>query len=539
MNSPSKQCSIAKLSLNSIKLISHHIPFIKLLNVFRYSKKLQSILYISIFYYKKYFVQKKIHINFTTVTVKELLFLFNTEFNNFNKTGDEKVLEKIVKELIKEGKSVIVNKRDNDDILRDYKNKNSYCEKFQNMLMKKIIDNTFNNKLIALYLYSKADDIFEMGNNIGPNFEQIRLKPCSFPYLKILKFDTCFKIPISLLLNLTKLNIYINSKKYLFLINDINANFISLKNLKHFKIKRKVNDNLSYEIRNFSPFLSTKQFKINIPNIESLIINVDINEDLYLLKEYFKINSIVDKINEKMSFFSLYNYFRQAIFNYEFPIKTNLFKCDMTFRKIRNELLLNCEMNKSVNGLKNYYFRRNISKRMKNIYTISESYTKDNSNSKKMTLYLNRFGLKNIVNPALIKDVNYIALLSNDKIKLKRKKIVNLFNINENNYSIQHILIDLGADEKYFIKLINNIEKFKVLKNLLIKDYIVKIDNLLRLIKNVSKLKLLRTMKIYFKGKLNNKSLNLIKKSIPFISFKREIDSDIMEFSFYNNKNLS
>ena len=52
-------------------------------------------------------------------------------------------------------------------------------------------------------------------------------------------------------------------------------------------------------------------------------------------------------------------------------------------------------------------------------------------------------------------------------------------------------------------------------------------------------IKELRTMKIYFKGKLNNKSLNLIKKSIPFISFKREIDSDIMEFSFYNNKNLS
>ena len=200
MNGPSKKCSIVKLSLNSIKLISHHIHFIRLLNIFRYSKKLQSILYISIFYYKKYFVQKKIHINFTTVTVKELLFLFNTEFNNFNKTGDEKVLEKIVKELIKEGKSVIVNKRDNDDILRDYKNKNSYCEKFQNMLMKKIIDNTFNNKLIALYLYSKADDILEIGNNIGPNFEQIRLKPCSFPYLKILKFDTCFKIPISLLL---------------------------------------------------------------------------------------------------------------------------------------------------------------------------------------------------------------------------------------------------------------------------------------------------------------------------------------------------
>ena len=103
-------------------------------------------------------------------------------------------------------------------------------------------------------------------------------------------------------------------------------------------------------------------------------------------------------------------------------------------------------------------------------------------------------------------------------------------------YSIQHIIINFGKNEKYFIKLINNIDKFKVLKNLIIKDYIIKSANLLRLIQNISHLDLLKTMKIYFKGNLNEKDLKLITKYIPNIYYSKKDNSDITEFIFHNKK---
>ena len=115
--------------------------------------------------------------------------------------------------------------------------------------------------------------------------------------------------------------------------------------------------------------------------------------------------------------------------------------------------------------------------------------------------------------------------------------ISDLFELNENNYSVQHIIISLGRTEKYFNKLINNIDKFKVLKNLIIKDYINKFDNLLGLVQNLSRLDLLKTVKLYYKGVINYKALKLISKSIPNIYYWKKVNSDITEFIFHNNKN--
>ena len=535
MNRPSKRCFLSKLPNYTIQLISCHISFLRLLNIIRFSKKFQSLLDVSLFLYKKYFLMKNIPINYTTVTVKELLFVLNKEFNNFNKFGDDKILEKIVKEINESEQRIKVNKKD-DDILQHYKRKICYFEKFQNLLMKKVIDNTKKLQLIALYLDSKDDEIIDMNNYVGFKFDQMIIKPCAFPHLSILKFDTNFKIPISMLLNLTKLNIKINSKRYLTFINDINVNTISLNHLKYLKLKREEKENNSLEVRNFSVYQPAKKIKLKFPNVESIIINIDLNEDLYILKEYFQFNLIDIKIEDKLCFNSFYNYLKKKILNYKFRMMTSYFKFDIILRRRHQKLLLDCEMFKAKNGLKNYCFRRNIYKNDKNIYTVSESYKENNFNNKKMTLYLNRFGFKYIKTQPIISDINYIVLLSKANENLNRKEIVNIFDINGNNYSIQHIIINLGKGERYFTKLINNVGKFKVLKNLKIIDYIVSFDNLLKLLKNIQNLKLLKVVTINFKGYLNKQSLNLIRAIIPHISYKRLNNSDLIEFTISNCK---
>ena len=159
-----------------------------------------------------------------------------------------------------------------------------------------------------------------------------------------------------------------------------------------------------------------------------------------------------------------------------------------------------------------------------------------------MSLYINKNGFdyinNSVDNSSLISNLNYIILLSRKKSNLKINDINKIFDIKENNYSVQHIIINLGKKENYFQKLIINLHKYKVLKNLIIKDYIKNESNLLRIVKNVSKLKLLKTMKINFKGNLSNNSLNLIRKIIPDILFRKKENLNKIELTFYNDKDL-
>ena len=536
MNQPSQKCFLNKMNNNGIKTISSNLSFLRLLEIIRYSKKYQSLLDVSPSNYKKYFLLKKIPINYTTVPVKELSYLLNKDFNNFNKLGGESDLENLVKGINESDQVIKVNKKDNE-ILKNYKEKKLYSDKFQNVLMRRVVDNSPPTKLIALYLDSKCDENISTNNSINPQLEQLSLKQCSFPNLTILQFDTNFKIPASMLLNLTKLKININSKRYLTFINDLKATEFSLKHLKYLKIKRQKSEKNSSNIRKCSPVSAKNKFKISIPNIEILIINVDLTEDLYIFKEYFKLNLIDDKIYANLSMISIYNYFKEKILNYEFQMMTVYFKLELIFRKNPEKLLLDYEVNRSKNGLKNYYFRRSLYSKKNYKYNISESYKENCFNEKMLTLYVNRYGFDEIDELPLIDTANYIVLISNEKATLNRKDIVNLFDINKNNYSIQHIIINLGKSESYFTKLINNIDKFKVLKNLVIKDYIDKFGNLLRLVQNISKLELLKTVKINFKGNLYKKQLKLIKKNIPNVTYTKRHNSDVYEFIYYNNKN--
>ena len=536
MSKISQSCFLIKLSFNSIQLVSLHIPFIRLLNIIKFSKKFKLLLDASLYDYKKLFLLKRIPINYTTVSLKEVQFLLNNEFGNFKKEEDENILANIIKE-INDSEKIIRKNKIEKEILDKYPAQT--CSNLQNILMKSIFDGANPRNLIALYLDSKHDSNICNNNFIGPSFDQMSFKSFHFPYLTILQFDTNFKIKTSWLQNLKNLKIVINSDRYLTLINDLKESEISLSKLKYLKVKRNVKEKNSVEFRKFSP---KKSIKIEFPNIEVLIIDIDLKKDIYILKEYFKLKLLDSNTQKKLSISSSFNYFKEKILNYEFQMTTILFKFNIIFQENHQKLLLNYKMNKSKNGLKKYYFNQTLYNKKSELYTICQSYKENNFNKKVMTLYINKNGFdyinNSVDNSSLISNLNYIILLSRKKSNLKICDVNKIFDIKENNYSVQHIIINLGKKENYFQKLIINLNKYKVLKNLIIKDYIINESNLLRIVKNVSKLKLLKTMKINFKGNLSNNSLNLIRKIIPDILFRKKENLNKIELTFYNDKDL-
>ena len=135
MISPKVKTLLPKIKDDVTKVIIWHIPFIRLLNLGRFSKKFHSFICVSLYHYQKYFILKKIPINFSSISFNQLLLLVNKEFNNFNKPGDEIILRTIIEEIKASEKEMEINKKDRD-ILGKYEI--PITEYFQNIKMKKI-----------------------------------------------------------------------------------------------------------------------------------------------------------------------------------------------------------------------------------------------------------------------------------------------------------------------------------------------------------------------------------------------------------------
>ena len=538
---------LSRISYNSLLLISVNLEFIRLLDLIRYSKKFQSIFDISLLTYQRYFLLKNIKINFSTISLKELLFLLKKEFNNFNKPGDDIVLAKLIKE-INNGEQLIKVKKNDSYLIKEFNN-NYFYYKYKSAFMTKIDDIPYNKRLVALYLdsaeyaesYLLSKNIFFKTNSFN------KRNHGSFPYLKILKINNNFVIPFSMLMNLIKLSIYINDNNELIFVNDVDkycdkGSIFHLSHLKYLKISRKDESNGNKNIiikRNRIKYYNDNKIKLCFPHIETLIIDIDLNKDTYILNKFHDLNLINKGIlfTYKSDVLSIYNYIKEKILNYEFKMMTVIFKLGFVYTYNTKKLIANCEMNRATNGLKNYYFRRSIYKEENQRFNISEIYKENTFNEKLLTLYFNRYGPVDCCNkPPLTNNANYIVLISKKDISLCNKMVNDIFDIKENNYSIQHIIISLEKKEKCFNNLIKNISKFKVLKNLIIKDYIKNKNNLMDLISKISQKRLLKTVKFNYKGNLGEKTLNFIKQKIPNIYVTKKANSDIFEFSYINNK---
>ena len=101
-----------------------------------------------------------------------------------------------------------------------------------------------------------------------------------------------------------------------------------------------------------------------------------------------------------------------------------------------------------------------------------------------------------------------------------------IFDLKENNYSVQEIYLNLDQDCNE--KLLQNISRFKSLKKLYLFDRIYK-NELFGFIDDILKLKLLDELFIKIYGKFSKDEINSIKKLLPNSSIQKE---------FEYNKNL-
>ena len=518
-----------KIKENNIrKNIFWHIHHKRILKLIRYSKEFQTKLSVSLYNYQKYFILEHFQLNFTTVSSKEVLSLLNNDFKNFDREGDEKILESILEEIKDSERIINLNKGDKDILgLRKY---NCIYGHLQNLEMKGIIDNS-NEKIVSLDLNSNGFDDSQKYEYLGPQFDFVKMYSGYCKTLKILKTDSNFVIPVSILLNLENLKIYISQRNILTLLNDIEKNSYSLKNLRFLKITRMKDELVK---RKKPEYNKINKIKLYFPNIEDIIIDLDLNKDVYLLKDYFKLNLIDDRFDSVINnrdLNAIYNYFKEKILNYKFLMVTVHLKLDLTYRKKNKKIIMKLEMNKYKNGLKCFTFEKTLIKNSERVYHIIEGFREDYSNRIIPALYFNRNEPLDIIDKsALIKSVNYITFFGDENNNIEKKEFVKLFDIKENNYSVQHIVISINKSKKYFKSIIKNIKKFKVLKNLIIKDYIDDKDIFFNFINNISEMKLLKTVKIRFKGKLDKVTLDLMKKNFPKFSFSRIMYSDINEY---------
>ena len=530
MKSSKSRSIINKLKENLSKMVFYQIPHRRILHLIRYSKEFQKRLSISLYYYQKNFILEHFQLNYTTVSLKEILFLLNNDFKNFDRAEDEKILESIIEEIKDSERIINVNK--NDKEILGNRNYPSIFGHLQNLEMKGIIDNSNEKKIVALYLNSNSYDDYKKYEYLCPQFDLVKMSLGTSNTLKILRTDSNFVLPVSILSNLENLQLYISSRNNLTFLNDIGKSSYSLKKLRFLKIIR---------IKQTYPRNSIKyqnneinKIKFFFPNIEDIIIHLDLNKDLYLLKEYFKLNLIDDRfenvINNK-DLSAIYNYFKEKILNYKFLMMTVNFKLDLKYRKNNKKIVMKFEMNKYNNGLKYFAFKKTLVKNEEKKYNIIECFREDYSNKIIPVLYFNKNAPLDIIDkPSLIKSINYITFFGDESNNIEKKEFMKLFDIEENNYSVQHIVISINKSKKYFKSLIKNIKKFRVLKNLIIKDYLDDKDIFINFIKNISDMKLLKTVKISFKGKLDKTTLDLMKKHFPKFSCSRIIYSDITEY---------
>ena len=149
--------------------------------------------------------------------------------------------------------------------------------------------------------------------------------------LKILRTDSNFIIPVSILKNLESLQIYISPKNNLNFMNDVNKDSISLKKLRFLNIHRLKRDYPSEVNKIF--INHNNKIRFRLPNIEEILIFLDLNRDLYILKEYFKLYLIDDTFKDVLKnkdVNSVYNYFKEKILHYKFKMVTVHFLLELS-----------------------------------------------------------------------------------------------------------------------------------------------------------------------------------------------------------------
>ena len=373
-------------------------------------------------------------------------------------------------------------------------------------------------------------DFSEINMNLE---EQINVPSGLFPNLKVLNTNNNFIIPSSMLINLSELYIsYKNQANKLLFLNDINKGEINLNNLEYLNISTSGTYKApTIKKSNQKEKTSKKKYNIIFHITKLKILKMDISSycDNIFLEKYFDLNQLeildnqplnkkrttfIDLINKKEKYFKMMSIQNLYYINITYRYQYHIFKYYIrTFT-----------METTNNGMKNYcYSVGHINEDANNINEICfiEKYEEKKNKVKILKYYENRKDYNDIsIKLSNIVNINVIKINANGR-KINVDKINEIFDIKNNNYSLQEIDLSFkynGFDgEKYYKNLIKNISKFKVLKKLFLYDPI-SIEKSKLFIDKISKLKLLEEIYIEVDAKLfgNIKTIKeLALKKIP------------------------
>jgi len=529
------------LSKFTLQMITSYIPQDLVYNIIKYNKKLQSFLDISLYTYQKYFIKNKILMDFEDISISDLHYFLKNDFNNFNKKGDKKVLEKIIQEITSEKETESLEFPENN-----YENIKGG---------QKVNWNKYKNdkNIVMLDLIYHDDDDDGGDEDSGKINQQIKIPPHIFPNLKGLKISTRYIIPASMLMKLDYLFIkYKQSYKLLF-YNDVDQDEIDIK-LKYLKIQNFESysddeDFIQEKTINKNIIINNKENKIkfNLLNLEYLDIYIKPFEDYSLLFYYFNldfINKVFKLFQRKTKKKKLYLDLKDAIFGLNFIPSLKLFRISII---IEDEdegedktITTKFKMQKCKNGLKRFFFAVETDEASFGEVSLFEEYEENEKNEFVLKKYKN-IGFFNDLKNVNIESLNTI-MIGNDKDrhgkKIEAQEIRNLFSFEKNNYSVEEIKLQLTSMD---IKLIENISKFKVLQKLILFAPIKQKKILFQFLEDISNLAWLNEFNIIFQGKLSDKDEKLIQELLEDASIYKK-DKKIYvrqnyEFEYFYDEN--
>ena len=505
-------------STYNLKIVYSYIPFNSFLNLIKYNKSIHKKLKLSLYQHQKYFFQEKLCINYGKITIDKLIKFLQKEFNkDFSEEKNKRILNKIIEE-IKLDKTFF-----KEDILNIPK------EKSKIILLTKNIELANNYNILELSI-----------QNINyPQNEQIAMPSATFHNLKKLNIDSNCIIPASLLINLE--NLFINIVPYndILFINDINKEILDLDKLKYIQInynKKNIcsrcntkdtiimddmhdeyvctncglvyEDPLEYKEKKIICPEKKYKIKFNFKNLERFIIEINMAENFSFILDYFGLDSIYNVIDKKENRNDINNInenLKEVFLNMEPYHSMKYFKF-IALIKRKRRIQQSFKMKISKGGKKNFTFQ--LQSLIKNSYW---NFYKEKYEEKNLKYFKNYDEIRNY--NISIEKLNFLGMKCHKNSD--PEKIDKLFELKDNNYSIQEIVVNFENKKICIDNLIKNISKFRAIQNLVIFDKIRDKNIFMNFIEDISKLELLDVIEINCYEKLEDKEKNSIIKLLP------------------------
>ena len=248
--------------------------------------------------------------------------------------------------------------------------------------------------------------------------------------------------------------------------------------------------------------------KLNFKNLVRFIIETNIEDNFSFISNYFSLDKIYDALNKKEIIIDrnkfIYDNLKEVFLNLAFNNSLKYFKFIVLTRKsIIKQKALSFKMKKEKDGKKYFTIKLDGYKNKSYCKFYKEKYEEKNLK------YFKNYDILNNYNVSMEK-LNFLGMKYHENCDVE--KINKLFELKDNNYSLQEIVLNFQNKKINIDNLFKNITKFRVIQNIVILDKIRDKTKFMNYIEDISKLELLNVIKLCCFDGLFAKEKDIIKK---------------------------